>query len=79
MATQDNARKLLQRLAEDDDFRARMEADPVAAFAEHGFTLDPDILPDKKITLPPKDEIERNIDKMSRQLEATSGWIVFCR
>ena len=79
MATQDNARKLLERLAEDDDFRARMEADPVAAFAEHGFTLDPAILPDKKVVLPSKEEIRGNLDKMSRQLEATSGWIVFCR
>lgn len=78
MATQENARKLLERLATDDDFRAKMEADPVAAFAEHGFTIDPSIAP-AKVQLPSKEEINKNTDLLSKQLEATSGWVVFCR
>jgi putative modified peptide len=78
MANQDNARKLLDRLAKDDEFRARMEADPVATFAEYGFTIDHAIAPNK-ITLPSKDEISKSIDLLSKQIEATNGWIVFCR
>lgn len=78
MTSQENARKLLQRLAEDDAFRAQMEADPIAAFAEHGFTIDPAIAP-RRIELPSKYEISKNIDLLSQQIEATSGWVIFCR
>lgn len=78
MANQDNARKLLDRLAGDDDFRARMETDPVGAFAEYGFTIDQEIAPDK-ITLPTKDEISKSSDLLSKQIEASNGWIIFCR
>lgn len=78
MTNQDSARKLLDRLATDDEFRASMEADPVAAFAEYGFTVDREIAP-PKVSLPSKDEISKNADLLSKQIEATSGWIVFCR
>lgn len=78
MANQDDARKLLDRLAKDDDFRASMQSDPVAAFAEYGFTIDPEIAP-AKISLPSKDEISKSADLLSKQLEATSGWVIFCR
>lgn len=78
MANQDNARKLLDRLATDDEFRANMEADPVAAFAEYGFDVDGGITP-AKVNLPSKDEISKNSELLSKQIEATSGWIVFCR
>jgi putative modified peptide len=78
MANKDNARKLLQRLAEDDAFREHMQTDPVAAFAEYGFKIDPGIAPNK-IELPSKYEISKNMDLLSQQMEATSGWIVFCR
>lgn len=78
MANQANARKLLERLAEDDAFREQMQADPIAALAEYGFKIDPDIAP-HKIELPSKYEISKNIDLLSQQMEATSGWVVFCR
>ncbi|GAB2629509.1 NHLP-related RiPP peptide [Novilysobacter erysipheiresistens] len=78
MANQDNARKLLERLAQDDAFRAQMESDPITALAEHGFKVDPSIAP-SKVQLPSKDEITSNIDLLSKQLEATSGWVIFCR
>lgn len=78
MANQDNARKLLDRLAKDDDFRARMEADPVGAFAEYGFEINQEITPDK-VKLPTKDEISESSDLLSKQIEATNGWIIFCR
>ena len=78
MAKQTQARQLLERLASDDDFRARMEKEPVAALADYGFVIDPEIAP-ARITLPSKDDIKENSDLLAKQLEATSGWIVFCR
>lgn len=78
MADQDNARKLLERLAQDDAFRAKMESDPITSLAEYGFKVDPSIAP-AKVQLPSKDEITSNIDLLSKQLEATNVWIIFCR
>ncbi len=78
MAEQTRAQQLLARLASDDDFRARMESNPVAAFAEHGFVIDPKIAP-ASVTLPSKEHIKANADLLEKQFEATSGWIVFCR
>ena len=78
MTGQDNSRKLLARLASDDDFRARMESDPISALAEYGFKVDPSIAPGT-VQLPSKEEISKNAELLSRQLEATSGWSVFCR
>lgn len=78
MANQDNARKLLERLAQDDAFRAKMESDPIPVLAEYGFKVDPSIAPGK-VQLPSKEEIASNIDLLSKQLEATSAWVIFCR
>lgn len=78
MAKQTKAQQLLERLASDDDFRARMEKEPVAALAEYGFVIDPEIAP-SNVALPSKEHIKENADLLAKQLEATSGWIVFCR
>lgn len=78
MTTLDNARSILQRLASDDAFRAKTEQDPVAAFAEYGFTLDPSIVPGS-VNLPSKEEIEANLELLAKQFEASVGWVVFCR
>ena len=78
MAMQRDAQKLLERLATDDDFRARMEADPVAALAEYGFVIDPKIAP-HAVSLPPKEHIKENIELLSKQIEASSTWILFSR
>lgn len=78
MTTLDNARSILQRLASDDAFRASMEQNPVAAFAEYGFTLDPSIVPGS-VNLPSKEEIEANLELLAKQFEASVGWVVFCR
>ncbi|MEL7061041.1 MAG: NHLP-related RiPP peptide [Acidobacteriota bacterium] len=45
---------LLRRLAEDDAFRAQVEADPIAAFASMGVHLDPADVP-QEITLPKRE------------------------
>ncbi|MDQ3617474.1 MAG: NHLP-related RiPP peptide [Pseudomonadota bacterium] len=78
MTSQENARKLLQRLADDDDFRARMEADPVSVLAEHGFMVDREIAP-AKVELPSKEDINKNIELLSKQFDATNSWVIFCR
>lgn len=36
---------LLHRITNDEEFRARLEADPVAAFAEVGVEIDPSMVP----------------------------------
>lgn len=78
MANQDNARKLLERLAQDDAFRARMESDPITALAEYGFKVDPSIAP-AKVQLPSKEDILSNTELLSKQLEASYGFVIFTR
>lgn len=78
MTEQTKAQQLLERLARDDEFRARMEKDPVAAFADYGFVIDATIAPGS-VTLPSKEHIQANADLLAKQFEATSGWIIFCR
>lgn len=78
MAAQDNARKLLERLASDDDFRELMQKSPVTAFAEFGIHLDPEIAP-SKVILPSKEEIGSDIDLLSKQMQLSSGFIIFAR
>lgn len=78
MTSNDNARNLLLQLVQNNAFRARMESDPVTAFAEYGFQIDPAIAP-STVQLPSNQDIEQNIDLLSRQLEASYGWIVFSR
>lgn len=78
MATQENARKLLERLASDDDFRALMQKSPVAAFAEYGINVDPDIAPGK-VVLPSKEEIGSDIDLLTKQVQQSAGFIIFAR
>lgn len=78
MSSNDNARNLLLRLVQDAAFRTRMESDPVTAFAEYGFQIDPTIAP-SAVQLPSNQDIEQNIDLLSQQLEASDGWVVFAR
>lgn len=78
MVSTDNALGLLSRLAQVQDtaFRAHMESDPVAAFAEYGIQIDPTIAPDT-VQLPSNQDIEQNIDLLSRHLETSAPWVIF--
>lgn len=76
MANQENARKLLERLASDDDFRSLMERSPVEAFAEYGIKVDPEIAP-RKVVLPSKEEIGSNLDLLAKQIDNSVGFILF--
>jgi len=78
MTEQTKTQQLLQRLATDDEFRARMEKDPIGTFADYGFVIDPKIAP-ASVSLPSKEDIKTDADLLAKQLDATSGWVVFCR
>ncbi|WP_147653799.1 NHLP-related RiPP peptide [Vulcaniibacterium gelatinicum] len=77
MTAQDNARKLLQLLATDDDFRRKFEADPVGLLKAYGIEVDPSQVPPGGVRLPSKEQIARNLDTLSNELHATMGIIVF--
>lgn len=55
-ATPEQIDTILDRLGSDDAYRERMLGDPVAAFAEHGVTVDPAAVPAVR-SLPSKDAI----------------------
>ncbi|HRQ66267.1 MAG TPA: NHLP-related RiPP peptide [Xanthomonadaceae bacterium] len=75
--TQEKARAFLEKLATDDDFRKQVEQDPVATLAEYGIAVKAEDLPAAGVRLPSSEEIQKNLDTMSQQLEATSGEIFF--
>ena len=76
MTTQENARKFLQRLADDDAYRAQVEKDPVGCLAEYGFKVDKAKAP-ARVKLPSSKEIKANIDQLSERISSTSGIYVF--
>jgi putative modified peptide len=76
LSTQEDARRLIERLAEDDEFRAKMERDPVAAAAEYGFVIDASKLPANGITLPPKDVLRKQADELAARFYASPDVIV---
>lgn len=76
--TKTDAMGLLQRLVADDGFRQRMEADPVLAFSEYGFMIDRATAP-ATVALPSKEVLKQTAEVLGKQLDATSGWVVFCR
>lgn len=77
MSNQEQARALLARLAEDDAFRRAVERDPVAAFAEYGFQLDPEGLPKGGVRLPDKATLRRNLDAMSAEMTSAMAVVFF--
>jgi putative modified peptide len=62
-ATPSDAREFLELLAGDDDFRARVEAEPQAVLAEYGIQVTDESFPDT-VTLPDKTEIENVLAKI---------------
>lgn len=59
--TEANYRELLEKLATDDEFRERMEANPHQVLLEHGLHVHASDLPET-ITLPSKEELEARLD-----------------
>jgi hypothetical protein len=54
--SRDDAFEFLRQLAEDDELRARVEADPGAELAARGIAVSPELLP-KRARLASKDQI----------------------
>lgn len=77
-ATKADATGLLRRLTADDGFRQYMEADPVSAFFEYGFVIDRATAP-AAVALPSKEVMKTTADALSKQLDASSSWVIFCR
>ena len=77
MANQ-NTRRLMERLASDDAFRAQVEQDPVAAFKAHGITIDPKQVPAGGVKLPSKETLKTSLDQHVNTLDAAmSGIVIF--
>jgi putative modified peptide len=64
--TREQAHAFLKRLASDDDFRARLEANPRTVLAENGieFTPDDQFSVPETVNLPPKSELEQLLEEM---------------
>lgn len=76
MHTTSELNTILNKLATDDAFRARLEADPVSALASLGITLRPQDVPAER-HLPPKEVIAAEHDILFNQLASTKVMIPF--
>lgn len=63
---------ILDKLAHDTLFRQQLMADPVAALARMGITLDPNEVPDQR-SLPSQADIIADKDELVRSLETTAS------
>ena len=70
------AHAFIERLGRDDAFRAFTMADPVAATAQYGFTIDPSKLPAQGITLPSKDVLNARLDEVAQQFAAAASAVI---
>jgi len=70
--TGDEARELLRRLAEDDEFRGKVEQDPKAALLHYGIDLSDDAGAAFR-QLPPKEEIQRFLKQVGGRDEYGEG------
>jgi putative modified peptide len=73
------AHAFIERLATDDAFRAETVADPVAATAKYGFSVDRRQLPEGGITLPPKAVLAQHTKLIAEQFAASSSVVVAFR
>lgn len=71
----------LQKLAYDDDFRARLEEDAGRLLRVYGIEVPPEGLPDR-VEAPPKEEVEKTLrqveewDKLGRTAPQPHGYMV---
>jgi putative modified peptide len=61
--TPSQADELLEKLADDDDFRRELEADPQGVLARYGITVPEQVLQGETI-LPPKEEVQDALSQM---------------
>ena len=70
---------LLHRIAQDDEFRTRLENDPEAALSEYDVRVDSRSLP-QKVTLPDEDELSTLVHHLESGLRPPwipwASWVV---
>jgi len=76
MHTSGELSNVLDKLANDDDFREQMLGDPVGALASIGITLDPAHVPDVR-ALPSKETIAADRDALHQQMVGVGNMIIF--
>jgi putative modified peptide len=70
--TSAEAFEFLTRLATDDDFRERLQSDPVPALSEYHITVsDPRLV--ANVTLPPKADVQQLLDNLEANDYAAAG------
>jgi putative modified peptide len=62
--TPSQADELLNKLAEDDDFRQQLEADPQGVLAQYGIVVPEEALQGETL-LPPKEEVREALSQMA--------------
>lgn len=58
----DQAVEFVRRLAEDDDFRERLQRDPKTVLWDYGVEISPDMIPET-VELPTKEDVRRMLDR----------------
>jgi putative modified peptide len=74
--SKDTLGKIIDRLASDDDFRARLTASPKATLAEYGLEVDESRLPSQP-KLASKEEIAATRDDLHQKVQGNLGLIMF--
>ena len=74
--SQYQAQDLLRRVAEDDEFRERLQQQPRDALADYGINVSENVLPEV-VKLPSKDESERVLDSVRGQDPLFTGRAMF--
>jgi putative modified peptide len=72
----DTAHKLLDKLANDSDFREHLLGDPVGAMAKLGVSVDHTTVPHQR-ALPSKAEVKANLEALHTKLTSKAGMIFF--
>ena len=65
--TSSDSLALLRRIAQDDQFRAKLESNPQAALATYGVEIDPSSVP-QKVTLPGKAATRESLEDLGEGL-----------
>ncbi|WP_195763444.1 NHLP-related RiPP peptide [Duganella guangzhouensis] len=76
MHTTSELSSILDQLANDDQFRARLLANPVAALKSIGITLHPDQVP-AELSLPSREDIAADKEELISSLESTVSMLPF--
>lgn len=63
----DQAVEFVRRLADDDEFRARLEKDPKGVLWDYGVEVSPELIP-ATVELPPKADVRRMLDRSQEGL-----------